>query len=68
MNVCNSPGIFQEKIYKIFEGLYMVSLYIYYLLVITRDDFEDNLKSLGKFLYKIVETGIKLNTEKSFLG
>ena len=46
----------------------MVSLYIYYLLVITRDDFEDNLKSLGKFLYKIVETGIKLNTEKSFLG
>ena len=36
MGVCNSPDIFQEKIYKLFDGLDMVRAYIDNVLVTTK--------------------------------
>ena len=38
MGVCNSPNIFQEYIYKIFEGFDMLGAYIDNILVITKDN------------------------------
>ena len=43
MGVCNSPNIFQEKISKLFEGLYMMRAYIDYVLVITKNYFKDHI-------------------------
>ena len=40
----NIPDIFQENIYKIFEGLYMVRVCKDYILVITKNDFVDHQK------------------------
>ena len=43
MGVCNSPDIFQEKIYEIFVGLDTAYAYIDNLLIITKKYFKDNL-------------------------
>ena len=49
MGVCNSPDIFQEKIYKLFEGFDMVCEYINNIIVVTKHDYADHLKALEKF-------------------
>ena len=45
----------------------MLRVYIDYVLVITKNCFEDHLKSLDRVLQRRTETGLKLNAEKSFL-
>ena len=67
MGVCNSPDIFQENIFKQFDGFDMVRAYIYDVLVITKNDFEDYLKSLDRVLQRIAEAGLKVNAEKYFM-
>ena len=68
MGVCNSPNIFQEKISELFDGFDMVHAYIDDVLVITKNNFEDHLKALGRFLKRLTEAGLKVNVEKSFFG
>ena len=43
MGVCNSPDIFEEKIYEIFLGLDTAHAYIDNVLIITKKYFKDNL-------------------------
>ena len=45
MGVCNNPDIFQEKISKLFDGFDMVCAYIDNVLVISKNNFKDRLKS-----------------------
>ena len=45
---CNSPNIFQENIYKLFEGFDMLRAYIDDILVITKNDFKYHLNTLEK--------------------
>lgn len=45
----------------------MVHEYIYNLLVITKDDFTDQIKTVD-FLQKLAEVGLKINAEKLFSG
>ena len=42
----------------------MVSKYIYDVLVITKRDFVDNMKDIGKIIKKLTEVGLKVNVEK----
>ena len=55
MEFCNSPNIFQEKISELFDGFDMVRAYIDDLLIITKNNFEDHLKSLYSVLQRLME-------------
>ena len=44
----------------------MVRAYIDDVLVITKNNFEDHLKALDKFLQILAEAWLKVNAEKSF--
>ena len=55
MEFCNSPNIFQENIYELFDGFDMVRAYIDDVLVITKNNFEDHLKSLYGVLQRLTE-------------
>ena len=68
MGVCNSPDIFQEKISKQFDGFDMVREYIDYVLVISKNNFEECLKFSDKVLQRIKEVELKVSVEKLFLG
>ena len=68
MVVCNSPNISQENISEIFDSFDMVRAYIDDVLVITRNNSEDHQKSLDRVLQRLVEAGLKVNTEKTFFG
>ena len=68
MGVCNSPDIFQEKISKQFDGFDMVREYIDYVLVISKNNFEECLKFSDKVLQRIKEVELKVSAEKLFLG
>ena len=46
----------------------MVHAYIDDVLVITKNNFEDHLKALGRVLKRLTEAGLKVNVEKSFFG
>ena len=63
MGVFNSPGTFQEKISKLFEGFYMVRVYVYDELLVTKNDFKDHLNALEKVLQRLTKVGFKLITE-----
>ena len=68
MGVCNSPDIFQEKISKNFDRFDTVRESIDDVIIITKDNFTDHLKSLDKVIQKLMEAGLKVNTENSFFG
>ena len=57
MGVCNSPDIFQDKISEIFDGFDMVCGYIDDVLVITKNNIEDHIKSLDMVPRRLVEAG-----------
>ena len=61
MVVCNSLGIFREKVSGLFEDFHTVCLYIYDVLVITNDDLIDDLKSLGNFLQTLAKARLEVN-------
>ena len=46
----------------------MVRDYIDDVLVITKNKFEDHLKSLDRFLQRLAEAVLKVNAENSYLG
>ena len=46
----------------------MVRAYIDDVLVITKNNFEDNIKALDRVLQILAEAGFKVNIEKSFFG
>jgi len=68
MGLCNSPGIFQEKMNEVFVGLEYVRVYIDDLLIISNGTFDDHLNKLGKVFNKLQKAGLKINAEKSFFG
>ena len=61
MGVCKSPDIFQENISELFYGFDMVRVYIYDVLVMTKNNVEDHLKSLDMVLQRLAEAGLKVN-------
>ena len=68
MGLCNSPDIFQEKMNESFHGLDYVQVYIDDLLCITKGSFEDHLEKVEKVFQKLAESGLKVNTKKSFFA
>ena len=64
----NSPEIFQEKISKLFEGFNRVRTCVEDILLITKDDFINHVKELGKSLHKPSEAGLKIKLEELSLG
>ena len=45
MGVYNNTNIFQENIYKLFKGFGTVNAYIYAVLVMTKNDFNENINA-----------------------
>ena len=61
MGVCNSPDISQENISKRFDGFDTVHAYIDDVLVITKNNFEDHLKEIDRFIQRLAKAGLKVN-------
>ena len=68
MGLCNSPDIFQEKMSELFDGLDFVRTYIDDLLTLTKGTFEDHLEKLERVLFRLKESGLKVNAKKSFFA
>ena len=54
MGFCTSTDIFQEKVFKIFEGFDMVRVYIYVVLETNKNDLKNRLNALDKVLLILV--------------
>ena len=59
MGLCNSPDIFQERMFKLFSDLEFVQAYIYDLLVMSCSTFEEILNILRKFSHGSVMRDLK---------
>jgi hypothetical protein len=59
MGLCNSPDIFQERMYELFSDLEYVRAYIDDLLVTSSSTFEDHLECLDKVFARLSEAGLK---------
>ena len=62
MGLCNSPNIFQERMFELFLDLEYVQAYIDDLLVMSRLTFEEHLE---KVFSQLSEVGLKVNANKS---
>jgi putative transposase len=65
MGLCNSPDIFQERMYKIFSDLEYVRVCIDNLLVTSCSTFEEHLQRLELVFSRLSETRLKVNANKS---
>ena len=65
MGLCNSPGIFQEKMYELFVGLDTVRVYINDLLHVTKGSCTENLTVLEDVFARFHKAGVEL--EPSFM-
>eukprot|EP00815_Leptocylindrus_aporus_P008351 CAMPEP_0116063930 /NCGR_PEP_ID=MMETSP0322-20121206/8754_1 /TAXON_ID=163516 /ORGANISM="Leptocylindrus danicus var. apora, Strain B651" /LENGTH=186 /DNA_ID=CAMNT_0003549735 /DNA_START=402 /DNA_END=962 /DNA_ORIENTATION=+ len=65
MGVMRAPDIFQEQMSNLFHDIEFVRTYLDDLLIITKDTFEEHLKSLETILQRLQEAGLKVNAEKS---
>ena len=61
MGICNSPDIFQDKSFKLFEEFDTVLAHIYYVIVIIKDEFSDHIEELKIVLQKLSESGLKVD-------
>ena len=61
MGLCNSPGIFQEKMSGLMDGLEFVRCYIDDLLCLTKGDFDDHLDKLEHVYRRLKEAGLKVH-------
>eukprot|EP00957_Ditylum_brightwellii_P096746 7368203-Ditylum_brightwellii.AAC.1 len=53
MRLCNIPGIFQEKVSKMFANIKEVRVHINNLLIITTGSWENHLEKLDKVLNRL---------------
>ena len=65
MGLCNSPDIFQERMYELFSDLENVRAYIDDLLVTSSSTFEDHLQKLEEVFSRLSDAGLKVNAKKS---
>jgi Reverse transcriptase (RNA-dependent DNA polymerase) len=68
MGLCNSPDIFQEKMFNLMMDLEYVRAYIDDLLVTTKGSSEDHLQKLKRVLNRLEDAGLKVNATKSFFA
>ena len=68
MGLCNSPDIFQEKMFNLVGELEYVRAYIDDLLVFTKGTIEDHFEKLGEVLSRLRQAGLKVNAKKSFFA
>ena len=64
MGLCNSPDVFQERMFELFSDLEYVQVYINDLLVTSCSTFEEHLEWLEKVLLQLSEVGLKCNANK----
>ena len=64
MGLCNSPNIFQERMFELFSDLEYVQVYIDDLLVTSCSTFEEHLERLEKVFLQLSEVGLKVNANK----
>ena len=68
MGLCNSPDIFQVKMSELFDGLDFVQTHMDDLLTLAKGTFEDHLEKLERVLFRLNESGLKVNAKKSFFA
>ena len=66
LGLCNSLDVFQEKMNELFPGFNYIIVYIDNLLIISKTMYDDHLDKIDSVLYKLGETGLKVNAATSF--
>jgi Reverse transcriptase (RNA-dependent DNA polymerase) len=66
--LCNSPDIFQEKMYCLMADLEYVQAYIDDLLIITKGTYLAHLQKLATVLTRLQQAGLKVNAKKSWFA
>jgi len=66
MGLCNIPGIFQEKMSELVDGLAFVQTCIGDLLCLTKGAFSDHLEKVELVLQRLQKAALKVNVTKSF--
>ena len=64
MGVSNYLDVFEKKTNQMFRGFGFIQAYIDELLIITKDDWSNNLDKLELTLQKLKENGLTCNIEK----
>ena len=65
MGLCNSPDIFQEKMYEIFVGIDIMRVYINDLLHVTKGSWTEHIPILEDMFIRLQKAGLKVNDSKS---
>ena len=68
MGLCNSPDIFQEKMYELFIGLDTVRVYIDYLLHVRKGSWTEHLSIFEDMFTCLQNAGLKVDASKSCFG
>ena len=68
MGLCNSPGIFQEKMSELFIGLDTVRVYIDDLLYVTKGSWTEHLSILEEMFTHLKKAGLKVNASNYCFG
>jgi hypothetical protein len=65
MGILGSPDFFQEKMTNLMRALESVRTYIYDLLIITKDTYDDHLDKVEEVLRRLQKAGLRINANKS---
>ena len=66
--VSNSPGVFRDKMNKMFRGFESIQVYIYDLLIITKINWSYHLEKLELSQQNIKDNRLKCNIKSSLFG
>ena len=64
MGVSATPGIFQEKMYSLIEGLEFVCCYLDNLLILSNSTHDDHLSKISTVLQRLQQAGLKIHAKK----
>ena len=68
MGLCNSPDIFQEKMFNLMGDLENVRAYIDDLLCLSHSTWEEHLEKLDVVFHRLRAVGLKVNIKKCFFS
>jgi len=68
MGLCNSPGIFQEKMSELMDELALLQTYIDDLLCLTKGSYGDHLKKRELVLQRLQKARLKVNVTNPFFA
>ena len=68
MGLCNSQGIFQERMNKLFQDFWICESLYRWFINNYKSTYENHIDAVEKFLSRLENEGLKINATKSFFA